>query len=77
MQNKTRAITALNNSESNLENARDLIEENKVDDAISKLEEAKRWEDESQKYLPALTATPTGVEAVDKSPSRTRLTATK
>jgi len=76
-QNKTNAITALNNSKTNLENARDLIENGMVDDAIEELEEAKKWEDESRKYLPSVTATPTQVEAADKNLSSTGPTASK
>ena len=62
-QNKTRAITALNNSETNLENASDLIENGMVDDAIGELEEAKKWEDESRKYLNSVDAIPNAIEA--------------
>lgn len=56
---KEDALTALNNSETSLSNARDLIEDSNVDDAIEELEEAKRWEDEST------------VVAVDPSASNT------
>ncbi len=76
-QNKTNAINALNNSEVNLENARDLIQSGMIDDAIKKLQEAKMWEDESHKYLPSATATPNQVGAVDKNLSRTGSTASK
>jgi tetratricopeptide (TPR) repeat protein len=61
-QNKTNAITALNNSETSLENARELLEEDKIDEAIGELEEAKRWEDESRIYLSS-SVTATEVES--------------
>lgn len=44
---KEDAITALNNSETSLANARDMIEDSNVDDAIKELEEAKKWEERS------------------------------
>ncbi len=77
--NKTNAITALNNSENNLANARDLIKNGMIDEAIRELEAAKRWEDESHKYLPSVSvaATPTDVETGDKNPSRTGPTVSK
>jgi hypothetical protein len=63
-QNKTNAIHALNNSETSLENARELLEEDKIDQAIGELEEAKRWEDESHMYLSSsVTAAPNQVES--------------
>lgn len=77
-QNKTNAITALDNSENRLENAGDLIEEDKVDEAIEELKEAKKWEDESRKYLsPSVTATPTGVQAANNALSNTGPTTCK
>jgi hypothetical protein len=63
-ENKTNAITALNNSETSIENARELLEADKIDEAIGELEEAKSWEDESRKYLsPSITTTPNQVES--------------
>jgi hypothetical protein len=77
-QNKTNAITALDNSENNLADARDHIDKGMVEDAIKELEEAKKWEDESHKYLsPSVTATPTGVQAADKALQSTGPTASK
>jgi hypothetical protein len=71
LQNKTNAITALNNSETSLENARELLDENKVDEAIGELEEAKMWEDESRKYLSSsITATSNQVESTVDSFSK-------
>lgn len=62
-QDKTNAITTLNNCETSLENARELIDEDKIDEAIKELEEAKRWEDETGKYLSlSVTATPNQVD---------------
>lgn len=55
---KEDALTALNNSEASLSNARDLIEDSNVDDAIDKLEEAKRWESESTTAISAVAVTP-------------------
>ena len=46
---KEDAITALNNSELNLANARDTIEKNNIEEAIQELEEAKKWEEESKR----------------------------
>lgn len=54
---KEDAITALNNSETNLKNARELIETNKVDDAIIELEEAKKWEEESKRIVASVNET--------------------
>lgn len=48
---KEAAITALNNSEVSLANARDKIAENNVDEAIEELEEAKKWEEESTRAI--------------------------
>ena len=76
-QNKTRAITALNNSEINLENARELIDKQRVDEAIEKLEEAKKWEEESKRVLEPVAVTPNSVDAVDKSPKRIETTRPK
>jgi hypothetical protein len=54
---KINAITALNNSEISLANARDLIEDNNVNEAIIELEEAKKWEEESNLVLTAVADT--------------------
>ena len=54
---KEDAITALNNSETNLENAREFIETNNVDDAIPELEEAKKWEEESKRIVASVNET--------------------
>lgn len=64
---KEDAITALNNSEKNLENARDLIEKDNVDDAIEELEEAKKWEEESSRAAASVAATPTSVAPTTES----------
>jgi hypothetical protein len=64
---KEDAITALNNSEKNLENARDLIENDNVDDAIEELEEAKKWEEESNRAAASVAATPTSVAPTTES----------
>ena len=58
---KEDAITALNNSEVSLANARDSIDANNVDAAIDELKEAKKWEQESNRAVSALTATPNSV----------------
>ena len=58
---KEDAITALNNSEISLANARDQIEENNVDEAIEELEDAKKWEEESDRTISAVAATPNSV----------------
>ncbi|WNZ30016.1 MAG: hypothetical protein IAX21_03950 [Candidatus Bathyarchaeota archaeon] len=55
---KEDALTALNNSETSLTNARDLIQDSKVDDAIEALEEAKRWEEQSTNAISAVAVTP-------------------
>jgi hypothetical protein len=75
-QNRTDALSALDNSESSLEKAGDSIENGNVDDAIDELEEAKKWEDESRKYLsPSLAATDQ-TSAADKNSQRTDSAAT-
>ena len=66
---KEDALTALNNSEASLSNARDLIEDSNVDDAIEKLEEAKRWESESTAAISAVAVTPS-VSSTSESLSR-------
>ncbi len=63
------AITALNNSEVSLANARDQIEDNNVDEAIEELEEAKKWEEESNRAIAAVAATPTSVAPTTDSVS--------
>jgi hypothetical protein len=64
---KEDAIAALNNSEKNLANARDSIENNNVDDAIEELEEAKKWEEESNRAAVSVAATPTSVAPTTES----------
>lgn len=70
-QNKTNALSALDNSESSLEDAQNFIDENMVDDAIKELEEAKKWEDESRNYLPPSLAATDQNSAVDKNQQNT------
>jgi len=72
---KEDAITALNNSETNLANARDSIENNNVDEAIEELEEAKKWEEESNRAISAVAATPTSVSPTTDSFTRAETTA--
>jgi len=64
---KKDAITALNNSEIYLANARDFIEVNNVDEAIGELEEAKKWEEESNRAITAVADTPSSVEPTTES----------
>jgi hypothetical protein len=64
---KEDAIDALNNSEASLARARDAIESNNVDDAIADIEDAKKWEDESNRAITSVTATPNVVSATDNS----------
>jgi hypothetical protein len=71
---KEDAITALNNSEASLANARDSIEDNNVDEAIEDLEEAKKWEDESTRAISAVAATPTQVAPTTDSVTRAETT---
>ena len=72
---KKDAITALNNSEASLANARDSIENNNVDEAIEELEEAKKWEEESNRAISAVAATPTSVSPTTDSFTRAETTA--
>jgi hypothetical protein len=52
-----------------LENAQKLLEEDKINEAIGGLEEAKRWEDESCKYLASsISGTPNQVESISITP---------
>jgi hypothetical protein len=74
---KEDAITALNNSEKNLANARDLIENKDVDDAIEELEEAKKWEEESNRAIASVAATPTSVAPTTESFTRAETTASR
>lgn len=74
---KEDAITALNNSEKNLANARDFIENNDVDDAIEELEEAKKWEEESNRAIASVAATPTSVAPTTESFTRAETTASR
>jgi len=74
---KEDAITALNNSEKNLANARDFIENNDVDEAIEELEEAKKWEEESNRAIASVAATPTSVAPTTESFTRAETTVSK
>jgi len=74
---KEDAITALNNSEKNLANARDSIENNNVDEAIEELEEAKKWEEESNRAIASVTATPTSVAPTTESFTRAETTTSR
>lgn len=65
---KEDALTALNNSETSLSNARDLIEDSNVDGAIEELEEAKRWEAESTATTSAVAVAPSASNTTE-SPS--------
>ena len=64
---KEDALTALNNSEKNLANARDFIKNNNVDDAIEELEEAKKWEEESNRAAASVAETPTSIAPTTES----------
>jgi len=68
---KEDAITALSKSEISLANARDQIKDNNVDEAIGELEEAKKWEEESDRAISAVAATPTLVASTTDSISPT------
>ncbi|MBT8172159.1 hypothetical protein KJN74_04750 [Candidatus Bathyarchaeota archaeon] len=68
---KEDALTALNNSEVSLTTARDLIEDSNVDDAIEELEEAKRWEEESDNAISPVAVAPSVVSATDTNLSNT------
>jgi len=74
---KKDAITALNNSEASLANARDSIENNNVDEAIEELEEAKKWEEESNRAITSVAATPTSVAPTTESFARAETTVSK
>jgi tetratricopeptide (TPR) repeat protein len=74
---KEDAITALNNSETNLANARDSIENDNVDEAIGELEEAKKWEEESNRAIASVAATPTSVAPTTESFTRAETTVSK
>lgn len=54
---KEEAITALNNSEASLINARGSLENNYLDEAIKDLEEAKKWEEEANRVITELAST--------------------
>ncbi len=68
---KEDAITALNNSEVSLSNAKDQIKDNNIDEAIEELEEAKKWEEESSRAIAAVAATPTSVTPTNESITKT------
>jgi hypothetical protein len=74
---KEDAITALNNSETNLANARDSIGNDNVDEAIEELEEAKKWEEESNRAIASVAATPTSVAPTTESFTRAENTISK
>jgi hypothetical protein len=74
---KEDAIAALNNSEASLANARDLIESNDVDDAIEELEEAKKWEEESNRAMASVAATPASVAPTTESFTRAETAASR
>jgi len=74
---KKDAITALNNSEASLANARDFIENKNVDEAIEELEEAKKWEEESNRAIASVAATPTSVAPTTESFARAETTVSK
>jgi len=74
---KEDAITALNNSETNLSNARDFIESNNVDEAIGELEEAKKWEEESTRAIASVAAIPTSVAPTTDSFTKAETTLSK
>jgi hypothetical protein len=74
---KEDAIAALNNSEASLADARDSIENNNVDDAIEELEEAKKWEEESNRAVATVAATPTAVAPTTDSLTRAETTKSK
>jgi len=74
---KKDAITALNNSEASLANARDFIENKNVDEAIEELEEAKKWEEESNRAITSVAATPTSVAPTTESFTRAETTVSK
>jgi hypothetical protein len=74
---KEEAITALNNSEKNLANAREFIENNNIGEAIEELEEAKKWEEESNRAIASVAATPTSVAPTTESFTRAETTASR
>ncbi|MEJ2242572.1 MAG: hypothetical protein P8Y18_10605 [Candidatus Bathyarchaeota archaeon] len=74
---KREAITALDNSETNLENARNYNEDNNLKEAINELEEAKKWEEESNRIISSVSTTSTSVSAINENillPEKTNLT---
>lgn len=64
---KRDAIAALDNSEANLENARTFNEDNNVNEAIKELEEAKKWEEESNRIIAASSITSTSVSPINEN----------
>jgi tetratricopeptide (TPR) repeat protein len=68
---KEEAINALNKSELSLSNARDLLDDSNIDEAIEELEEAKKWEEESSRVIAAVAAIPTSVASTNESVSQT------
>ncbi|PVX26178.1 MAG: hypothetical protein CW691_02205 [Candidatus Bathyarchaeum sp.] len=69
---KEDAIRALNNSELSLANARDRMEDSNVDEAIEELEEAKKWEEESDRAIAAVNDTSTSVASTDENSIRAK-----
>ena len=67
---KEDAINALNNSEVSLANAKDRIADSNVDDAIDDLEEAKKWEVESDRAISSVADNSTSVAPTDESATR-------
>jgi hypothetical protein len=74
---KEDAIGALNNSEASLASAKDAIRANKVDDAMTNLEDAKKWEEESKRAISAAAVTPNANEADDKSLTNAEVAASR
>ena len=74
---KKDAITALNNSEINLANARDLIENNNVDEAIGELEAAKKWEEESNRAITTVADNSNSVTPTTESIIRPEISTSK
>ena len=74
---KEDAIGALNNSEASLASAKDAIRANNVDDAMTDLEDAKKWEEESKRAISAVAVTPNANDADDKSLTNAEVAASR
>ena len=61
------AIAALNTSESYLDDARESLANSNPDEAITELEEAKKWEDESNNVIASVTASSNSAEPTNDS----------